>query len=205
MSNTETSNTTSGEINVPDLLSEQSGMPNLSSKKTFVVDTNMQVTGDLGVTGDVIATSFIGNLVSGESFVKFEVADPDGDSDAPSNPKLLSTGGVDLWDVEINALNDFSVDVGDDIGLTAGDDVDISAAENVNITSVDYMDIISEDNIYLTAEGKIDLESDDYIELNSEVRMLGDVIMMVGNLPTTDPLNAGQLWNDLGTLKISAG
>ena len=61
MSNTETSNTTSGEINVPDLLSEQSGMPNMSSKKTFVVDTNMQVTGDLGVTGDVIATSFIGD------------------------------------------------------------------------------------------------------------------------------------------------
>jgi hypothetical protein len=193
MSNTETPNNNSAEINVPDLLSEQSGMPNMSSTKTFTVDTNMQVNGDLTV-------------LSGESFAKlFTVADINGDSDVPSNPKTLSIGGSSLWDVEINALNDFTVDVGDDIELIAGDDVDISAAENVNITSVDYMDIISEDRIYLTAEGKIDLESDDYIELNSEVRMLGDVIMMVGNLPTTDPLNAGQLWNDLGTLKISAG
>jgi hypothetical protein len=192
-----------GETTNEELLVEQSGIPAMTKK--FTIETNTEILGDLDVTGTVTATSFIGNLVSGESFVKFEVADPDGDSDAPSNPKLLSTGGVDLWDVEINALNDFSVDVGDDIELTAGDDVDISAAENVNITSVDYMDIISEDNIYLTAEGKIDLESDDYIELNSEVRMLGDVIMMVGDLPTTDPLNAGQLWNDLGTLKISAG
>jgi hypothetical protein len=29
--------------------------------------------------------------------------------------------------------------------------------------------------------------------------------VVFSNLPTTDPLNAGQLWNDLGTLKISAG
>jgi len=27
----------------------------------------------------------------------------------------------------------------------------------------------------------------------------------VSDLPTSDPNNAGQLWNDSGTLKISAG
>ena len=27
----------------------------------------------------------------------------------------------------------------------------------------------------------------------------------MSNLPTSDPTNAGQLWNDSGTLKISAG
>ena len=32
----------------------------------------------------------------------------------------------------------------------------------------------------------------------------GDVVMMA-NLPTSDPSNAGQLWNDSNTLKISAG
>lgn len=32
----------------------------------------------------------------------------------------------------------------------------------------------------------------------------GDVVMMA-NLPTSDPENAGQLWNDSNTLKISAG
>jgi len=27
----------------------------------------------------------------------------------------------------------------------------------------------------------------------------------LSNLPTSDPSNAGQLWNDSGTLKVSAG
>jgi hypothetical protein len=183
MSNVDAPNVNAdGEITNEELLVEQSGIPAMTKK--FTIETDTQILGDLDVTGTVTATSFIGDgsqltgisggggpqseLVSGESFVKFDVADPHGDSAAPANPKLLSTGGVDLWDVEINTLNDFIVDVGDDIGLTAGDDVDISAAENVNITSVDYMDIISEDNIYLTAEGKIDLETSDYIELDGD-------------------------------------
>jgi len=192
MSNVNAPDVGSGETNNPDLLSEQSGMPNMSSKKTFTVDTNMLVNGDLSV-------------LSNGAFAKvFTAADLDGDSDAPVSPKLLSIGGDSLWDAEIEVLNDVTITTGDDIELNAGDDVDISAEENVNITSVDYMDLISEDNIYLTAEGKIDLEADDYIELNSEVRMIGEVIM-AENLPTIDPVNAGQLWNDNGTLKISAG
>lgn len=192
MSNVEAPDVNSGETNNPDLLAEQSGIPNMSNKKTFTVDTNMHVNGNLTVLSD------------GAFANVFTAADPDGDSDAPSNPKLLSIGGASLWDAEIEVLNDFTINTGDDIELNAGDDVDISAEENVNITSVDYMDLISEDNIYLTAEGKIDLESEEYIELNSEVRMVGDVVM-IENLPTADPANADQLWNDNGTLKVSAG
>ena len=29
--------------------------------------------------------------------------------------------------------------------------------------------------------------------------------VVFNNLPTVDPVNAGQLWNDAGTMKISAG
>ena len=29
--------------------------------------------------------------------------------------------------------------------------------------------------------------------------------VMASDLPTSDPSNAGQLWNDSGTVKISAG
>lgn len=202
MSNVDAPDVNSGETNNPDLLVEQSGIP--AMPKTFTIDTDTKILGDLDVTGTVTATSFVGDLSSGQSFVKLEEADTGSDTEAPENPKLLLVGGDDLWDGEVNILNDFKIDVGDDIELNAGDDVDISAEENVNITSVDYMDLISEDNIYLTAEGKIDLEADDYIELNSEVRMIGEVVM-VENLPTTDPVNAGQLWNDNGTLKVSAG
>ena len=61
MSNVEAPNVNSGETNNPDLLAEQSGMPNMSSTKPFTVDTNMQVNGDLDVTGTVTATSFVGD------------------------------------------------------------------------------------------------------------------------------------------------
>lgn len=62
MSNVEAPNVNAdGEITNQELLSEQSGMPNMSSTKTFTVDTNMQVNGDLDVTGTVTATSFVGD------------------------------------------------------------------------------------------------------------------------------------------------
>ena len=61
MSNVNAPDVGSGETNIPDLLAEQSGMSNMSSTRTFVVDTNMQVNGDLDVTGTVTATSFIGD------------------------------------------------------------------------------------------------------------------------------------------------
>ena len=40
---------------------------------------------------------------------------------------------------------------------------------------------------------------------NGEVMVNDSGKVMVSNLPTSDPNNAGQLWNDSGTLKISAG
>jgi hypothetical protein len=43
------------------------------------------------------------------------------------------------------------------------------------------------------------------IEMNpSGMFLLGGVVVL-DSLPTADPVNAGQLWNDTGTLKVSAG
>ena len=50
----------------------------------------------------------------------------------------------------------------------------------------------SNDNLQLDATG------------TGAIEMIPAVIMMA-NLPTSDPSNAGQLWNDSNTLKISAG
>ena len=61
MSDHESPNVEVNETNNPDPLSQQSGMPNMSSTKKFTVDTDMQVNGDLDVTGTVTATSFIGD------------------------------------------------------------------------------------------------------------------------------------------------
>ena len=37
------------------------------------------------------------------------------------------------------------------------------------------------------------------------INLIASGTVVFSNLPTTDPVNAGQLWNDSGTLKISAG
>ena len=50
----------------------------------------------------------------------------------------------------------------------------------------------SNDNLQLDATG------------SGAIEMIPAVIMMA-NLPTSDPSNAGQLWNDSGDLKVSAG
>jgi len=34
---------------------------------------------------------------------------------------------------------------------------------------------------------------------------INGAVVMMSSLPTSDPSNAGQLYNDSGTLKISAG
>ena len=39
----------------------------------------------------------------------------------------------------------------------------------------------------------------------SGAKTFSNSVVMMTNLPTSDPSNAGQLWNDSGTLKISAG
>jgi len=50
------------------------------------------------------------------------------------------------------------------------------------------------------------IKSDDSAQVTVEdgLTVTGAVVMM-SNLPTSDPSNAGQLWNDSGTLKVSAG
>ena len=59
-----------------------------------------------------------------------------------------------------------------------------------------------------TTRGKLYLQN----ELNAgiEIERSGDTTIktdtiVLSNLPTSDPTNAGQLWNDSGTLKVSAG
>ena len=46
--------------------------------------------------------------------------------------------------------------------------------------------------------------ANDRFDINGGLRAFGGTVIL-SNLPTSDPNNAGQLWNDSGTLKISAG
>lgn len=40
------------------------------------------------------------------------------------------------------------------------------------------------------------------VEIDSACKITGNIFV---NLPTTDPQVAGELWNDSGTVKVSAG
>lgn len=50
------------------------------------------------------------------------------------------------------------------------------------------------------------IKSDDSAQVTIEDGLtVNGAVVMLSNLPTSNPNNAGQLWNDLGTLKVSAG
>ena len=60
--------------------------------------------------------------------------------------------------------------------------------QNLRVKAVNY----GNGNITLDAAANIAIEA-------------GSGVVMMAGLPTSDPSNAGQLWNDSNTLKISAG
>lgn len=50
------------------------------------------------------------------------------------------------------------------------------------------------------------IKSDDSAQVTVEDGLtVNGAVVMLSNLPTANPNNAGQLWNDSGTLKVSAG
>jgi len=76
----------------------------------------------------------------------------------------------------------------DSTAITVNDNLNISGSLSVNtldtniISSTDSGQVVVDDGLSIT----------------------GTVVMM-SNLPTSDPNNAGQLWNDSGSLKVSNG
>lgn len=62
--------------------------------------------------------------------------------------------------------------------------------------------------LYFSDNGNVIIDGNLNIDRSLNVRATLEVdgtIIKFNNLPTSDPTNAGQLWNDSGTLKISAG
>jgi hypothetical protein len=53
--------------------------------------------------------------------------------------------------------------------------------------------------------GSITVDSDNTVTLNSCFTLTTDPILTIANLPTSDPHNANQIWNNSGQLMISAG
>ena len=96
--------------------------------------------------------------------------------------------------------------------LSGGDGVNASSALRYN-PSTNRLAIASDTNaMTLGADSDLAIYHDGsnaYIDTKTGglniTSSTGTTVVVMNNLPTVDPVNAGQLWNDLGTLKISSG
>lgn len=249
MSNVDAPDVSSGETNNPDLLAEQSGMPNMSSTKTFTVDTNMQVNGDLGVTGTVTATSFVGDgsqltgisggtgggldsaavtLLVDSDYVQARVTldgvglDSAGvtalvDSDYVAARAPAGDGGLEGFDVSAydsatsNGIFEYNVSPGNQIrhlyslnDAVAPTAYDGSVEHQVSWTISNNQQFGFRDaggqrtKVNARANGTtastgLVLEGETFN--NSGVELVGNLKL---SLPTSDPSEAGLLWNDGG-------
>tara|TARA_A100000164_G_scaffold378464_1_gene420160 strand:- start:336 stop:824 length:489 start_codon:yes stop_codon:yes gene_type:complete len=101
------------------------------------------------------------------------------------------TGVVEIDQLQITDAAITSLVTNGDVTITANGTGDIILGA-VTIADNKITTNTSNDNLQLDANG------------TGAIEMIPAVIMMA-NLPTSDPSNAGQLWNDSGDLKVSAG
>lgn len=94
-----------------------------------------------------------------------------------------------------------SVAIGD--LASASGDRSIAMGNNVSATSADAVTIGSSVAGRLTYDGVNDWTFGSGVTM-TDLTASGATVVF-SNLPIVDPVNAGQLWNDAGTLKVSAG
>ena len=138
------------------------------------------------------------------------------------NMILAGTGsGVD-GSMYLSATNGMVVYVGNTAGGSANDWLLYNGAtSSVLANPTGTQDLVAYGNLTLSS-GNLFVSSGDLrigttsavgsesLTVNGDQNLSGDLIVggtevTLSNLPTADPVNAGQLWNDSGTVKVSAG
>lgn len=72
---------------------------------------------------------------------------------------------------------------------------------DINISPNGTGDVVIDSDLVVNT-----IKSDDSAQVTVEDGLtVNGAVVMLSNLPTSNPNNAGQLWNDSGTLKVSAG
>ena len=156
----------------------------------------------LDVSGTVTATAFAGPITGAVvgNVTGDVTGDVTGTVTGSASLNLLLTGGTlsgTLTSQTILPSADSTYNLGANGTEFANAFVDTVTSTEMKTEGVTINDNLitasrSNDNLQLDASG------------TGAVEMIPAVILMA-NLPTSDPSNAGQLWNDSGTLKISAG
>lgn len=83
---------------------------------------------------------------------------------------------------------------GDEIVVESGGKITLKAGSTLE-NAGDFFTSVTFDTDYFTV-------SDGEVTLKAEVAAL---LTIVDNIPTSDPAVSGQVWNDTGVLKVSAG
>ena len=156
----------------------------------------------LDVSGTVTATAFAGPITGAVTgaVTGNVTGNVTGTVTGSASLNLLKTGGTltgTLTGRNVLPSANSTYNLGADGTAFAGAFIDTVTATELKSDGVTINDNLvtasrSNDNLQLDATG------------TGAVEMIPAVILMK-NLPTSDPSNAGQLWNSSGTLKISAG
>ena len=134
---------------------------------------------NLGASGTEFASGFIDTLTSTELIT-------DGISITGNN----ISGRRSNEDLNINPSGTGGVVIGGGIKLVGST---ISSEDSTGVTIGDELRVTT-----------IAADDSSQVTVNDGLTVTGAVVML-SSLPTSDPTNAGQLWNDSGDLKISAG
>jgi hypothetical protein len=138
----------------------------------------------LQVSGTVTATAFTGPITGNDTVTS----------------STVTTEGISIGDNSISGRRS-----NDDINITpSGTGAVVAGAIRLSgstISSDDSTGVTIGDELRVTT---IVGDDSSQVTVNDGLTVTGAVVML-SSLPTSDPSNAGQLWNDSGDLKISAG
>lgn len=163
-----------------------------------------------GVLNTTYTTSLIGRTYTNygealnENFIK--LLENSANSSAPSNPLTgelwwdssntqLKVYNGSAWKALFTATSTFQ-DVLVTNSIQSSDSSAVTISDNLNITGTLSVDSIDTNTINSSDSTQV--------IVNDGLSVQGTVVMM-SNLPTSDPNNAGQLWNNAGVLTVSAG
>lgn len=103
------------------------------------------------------------------------------------------------------------INIGTAVNTGTGDTLR-SAMQKVNNNFDELYDLIGQDSTGKSIDISGNVISSTFTNTDINISpngtggiSLDSIKVLLPNLPTSDPNNAGQLWNDSGTLKVSAG